>query len=132
MPFALSNFFRLRSNTTAGITNKNCHNPGWKITITIPKSTAPGTTAVIPMSTRPTMISNTIQIATPFAMLFESGDNEPLSDNSCFSSMLHPYGCPQRRQSRLFQLVAVEKVVGVERNQTFPVWVRDVNTCLFH
>src|SRR5579884_337134 len=134
-PLALSNFFCLRSNTTAGITKNNCHNPGCRITNangTPPPRRLTGDAVATTMSTTPTTISSTIQIATPFPMLFASGDNEASSENSGFSSMLHSYGRAQRRQSRLFQLIAVEKVIGVERNQTLSVRVRDVNTCLLH
>src|SRR6185312_3108757 len=116
-PLADSNLFFLRRITTAGTTNANCHNPGWKITTNIVIPVSPDNPALIPISSNAPSISRSSQIATPFFTLFPGWGEDTSVENSGFSSMLHSYRRAQRRQSRLFQAIAIKKIVSIERNQ---------------
>src|SRR5882724_9430140 len=40
--------------------------------------------------------------------------------------------CPQGRQHRLLQMVAIKKIVRVERDQAFSIGMRDVHAALLH
>src|SRR5690349_512977 len=80
-----------------------------------------------PINNMPTLINDPNEI--PLTRLPGSDGRAGPGSLGVISSMRH---LAQRCQARSFQLVPVEEVVRIERNQSFPVGVGDVDAGLLY